>query len=59
MRPGLAEYDLASLLFDPYVSFTRAEREERWRIMSRSAPLPAIRSRPIHARFSGSAASNG
>ncbi|HWM24482.1 MAG TPA: phosphotransferase [Chthoniobacterales bacterium] len=28
MRPGLAEYDLASLLFDPYVAFSRAEREE-------------------------------
>ena len=28
MRPGLAEYDLASLLFDPYVSFSPAEREE-------------------------------
>ncbi len=28
MRPGLAEYDLASLLFDPYVIFTRAECEE-------------------------------
>jgi N-acetylmuramate 1-kinase len=28
MRPGLAEYDLASLLFDPYVTFTRAECEE-------------------------------
>ena len=28
MRPGLAEYDLASLLFDPYVTFSRAEREE-------------------------------
>jgi aminoglycoside/choline kinase family phosphotransferase len=28
MRPGLAEYDLASLLFDPYVSFARAECEE-------------------------------
>src|SRR5438034_2756480 len=28
MRPGLAEYDLASLLFDPYVSFTRSECEE-------------------------------
>jgi len=23
MRPGLAEYDLASLLFDPYVNFTK------------------------------------
>lgn len=28
MRPGLAEYDLASLLFDPYVQLTSAEREE-------------------------------
>jgi aminoglycoside/choline kinase family phosphotransferase len=28
MRPGLAEYDLASLLFDPYVAFSRAECEE-------------------------------
>ncbi len=28
MRPGLAEYDLASLLFDPYVELLAAEREE-------------------------------
>ena len=28
LRPGLAEYDLASLLFDPYVTFTKAECEE-------------------------------
>ena len=28
MRLGLAEYDLASLLFDPYVTFSRAECEE-------------------------------
>ena len=28
MRPGLAEYDLASLLFDPYVDLSPAEREE-------------------------------
>jgi hypothetical protein len=28
MRFGLAEYDLASLLFDPYVRLPRAEREE-------------------------------
>jgi len=28
MRPGLAEYDLASLLFDPYVAFSLAERQE-------------------------------
>jgi aminoglycoside/choline kinase family phosphotransferase len=27
MRPGLAQYDLASLLYDPYVDLTAAERE--------------------------------
>lgn len=30
MRPGLAEYDLASLLFDPYVRLSSVEREELW-----------------------------
>jgi N-acetylmuramate 1-kinase len=28
MRPGLAQYDLASLLYDPYVDLIEAEREE-------------------------------
>jgi hypothetical protein len=28
MRPGLAEYDLASLLYDPYVGLPEAERGE-------------------------------
>ena len=28
MRPGLAEYDLASLLHDPYVRLTNSERAE-------------------------------
>ncbi|MDX2081523.1 MAG: phosphotransferase [Terrimicrobiaceae bacterium] len=28
MRPGLAQYDLASLLYDPYVELAAAEREE-------------------------------
>jgi N-acetylmuramate 1-kinase len=28
LRPGLAQYDLASLLLDPYVELTPAEREE-------------------------------
>jgi aminoglycoside/choline kinase family phosphotransferase len=32
MRPGLAEYDLASLLFDPYVTFSPSEREELLRM---------------------------
>lgn len=28
MRPGLAEYDVASLLYDPYVSLSAKEREQ-------------------------------
>ena len=28
MRPGLAEYDLASLLYDPYVDLSESERHE-------------------------------
>jgi len=28
MRPGLAHYDLASLLFDPYVDLNQSERDE-------------------------------
>jgi aminoglycoside/choline kinase family phosphotransferase len=28
MRPGLAEYDLASLLYDPYVELSETERDE-------------------------------
>jgi N-acetylmuramate 1-kinase len=28
MRPGLAEYDLASLLYDPYVDLAETERAE-------------------------------
>src|SRR5213595_170386 len=28
MRPGLPEYDLASLLFDPYIDLSKAERDE-------------------------------
>lgn len=28
MRPGLAQYDLASLLYDPYVDLSEAERRE-------------------------------
>jgi len=28
MRPGLAQYDLASLLYDPYVNLIEAERDE-------------------------------
>jgi aminoglycoside/choline kinase family phosphotransferase len=28
MRPGLAHYDMASLLYDPYVDLSDAERDE-------------------------------
>ncbi len=32
MRPGLSKYDIASLLYDPYVHLTDAEREELFEI---------------------------
>ncbi|MDD5350830.1 MAG: phosphotransferase [Chthoniobacteraceae bacterium] len=35
MRPGLAAYDLASLLYDPYVTLTAAERNELLAIAER------------------------
>ena len=37
MRPGLAEYDLASLLFDPYVSISATEQAELLDVLSRHA----------------------
>jgi aminoglycoside/choline kinase family phosphotransferase len=43
MRPGLAEYDLASLLFDPYVDLSPAEREELLKVYEKkreAARLP-------------------
>ena len=45
LRLGLAEYDLASLLFDPYVSLTRSEREEllRYYVDLRGLSLPETR----------------
>lgn len=30
LRPGRPEYDVASLLYDPYVAFTAGERDELW-----------------------------
>src|SRR3954470_23156663 len=38
MRPGLAEYDLASLLFDPYVDLGEEEREELFQYYSAQNP---------------------
>jgi aminoglycoside/choline kinase family phosphotransferase len=48
MRPGLAEYDLASLLFDPYVTFTRAECEE---LLSEYESKRASANQPVAADF--------
>ncbi len=46
MRPGLAEYDLASLLYDPYVELSDANRNELieyyWSRRDDSSPLPEI-----------------
>ena len=41
MRPGLTEYDLASLLYDPYVRLTDAERTELLQFYRSSAQTEA------------------
>ncbi|MEN3942312.1 phosphotransferase [Prosthecobacter sp. SYSU 5D2] len=45
LRPGLAEYDLASLLFDPYVTLSRSERGELLQYYAdlRGLALPDLR----------------
>lgn len=45
LRPGLAEYDLASLLFDPYVTLSRSERGDllEYYAKLRGLPLPELR----------------
>ncbi len=47
LRPGLAEYDLASLLYDPYVHLSEAERAEllEFYCHMRRVPLAASRER--------------
>jgi N-acetylmuramate 1-kinase len=45
MRPGLAEYDLASLLYDPYVNLTETEREELLSYYLERAELSVDRAR--------------
>jgi len=41
LRPGLAEYDLASLLFDPYVQLTETQRTELLELYCEMRRLPA------------------
>lgn len=48
MRPGLAAYDLASLLYDPYVRLAPAEREE---LLECAADLYARAGAPAGADF--------
>jgi aminoglycoside/choline kinase family phosphotransferase len=48
MRPGLAEYDLASLLFDPYVNFSRAECEE---LLAEYEALRSVACHPVPDDF--------
>ena len=45
VRPGLAEYDLASLLLDPYVNLAEVERESllQWYALHTNRALPALR----------------
>jgi aminoglycoside/choline kinase family phosphotransferase len=43
MRPGLAQYDLASLVYDPYVNLSDAEREELLEYYCGGDPSPEFR----------------
>jgi len=45
LRLGLAEYDLASLLYDPYVNLTRSQREELLQYYADLRHLPFARLR--------------
>ncbi len=47
LRPGLAEYDLASLLFDPYMNLTRSQREELLAYYADLRGLPLNRLREV------------
>jgi aminoglycoside/choline kinase family phosphotransferase len=49
MRPGLAEYDLASLLYDPYVALTSEERGELLRYYKERRRQSGV---PVLADFS-------
>ena len=42
MRPGLAQYDLASLLYDPYVDLSESERTELLEHYCGETPSPAF-----------------
>ena len=48
LRPGLAEYDLASLLFDPYVSLSPQERNE---LLDFYARLRGLNGQELRQRF--------
>ena len=48
MRLGLAEYDLASLLYDPYVKLSSAECEE---LLLHYRAIAAVNNKPVRAQF--------
>jgi aminoglycoside/choline kinase family phosphotransferase len=48
MRLGLAEYDLASLLYDPYVEFSSAECEE---LLLHYRTIAAVNYKPVRVQF--------
>ncbi len=48
MRLGLAEYDLASLLYDPYVKLSSAECEE---LLLHYRTIAAVNNEPVGAQF--------
>ena len=48
MRPGLGQYDLASLLYDPYVTLTASERES---LLADAEALYAEAGAPVGSDF--------
>jgi aminoglycoside/choline kinase family phosphotransferase len=48
MRLGLAEYDLASLLYDPYVKLSSVECEE---LLLHYRTIAAVNNKPVRAQF--------
>ncbi|MDB6073207.1 MAG: hypothetical protein JWO89_847 [Verrucomicrobiaceae bacterium] len=48
LRPGLAEYDLASLLFDPYVTLSAPERSQ---LLDYYAELRGLNGQELRQRF--------
>ncbi len=59
MRPGLPQYDVASLLYDPYVTLSGSERDHLLAYYQQAPAARGWRSRPTSSRSTTSARSSG